>query len=249
MKRLTIVFIALLFVTACEQRHANPPNPFWDISKDANLFYKLSIVSFGAISPTHTEQEIVLNDDKTMGTHIWLYEDFTTLKNNCEGSADLTDKDYGEIMQLITTANLFEYVPPQPSDADCKLLVGGSGYLITYMRTDKSYNEIHTACEMNQKIYDLIDAVSKITLNDIPSCTEEALFSGSPPPQEGEQFCGSSTLASCGADSDCMASGCMGEMCHGKDELITDICVTRACADPKQYNLTCHCHENQCQWL
>jgi eight-cysteine-cluster-containing protein len=63
-----------------------------------------------------------------------------------------------------------------------------------------------------------------------------------------EEFCGSSTNATCQYDSDCMQTGCTAQVCAGKDEQIITDCMARSCYNAKQHNLECSCLDNKCQW-
>lgn len=62
-------------------------------------------------------------------------------------------------------------------------------------------------------------------------------------------FCGYSTNGQCNADNDCITGGCSGQVCQSKSEepMITT-CEYRDCYNAKDYNLTCGCKNNQCQW-
>ncbi len=68
------------------------------------------------------------------------------------------------------------------------------------------------------------------------------VFVGCPP------FCGSSTLAPCGSDGDCVAGGCSGQLCGGVDEDLTSTCEWRECYDNEPYGLECGCVQGECDW-
>ena len=80
---------------------------------------------------------------------------------------------------------------------------------------------------------------------EIANCTVEE-----PEPQEPpeEEFCGTSTNASCETNQDCERGGCSGQVCEGKDEDTITTCEFRNCYNAYAYNLTCQCKDNQCQW-
>jgi len=65
----------------------------------------------------------------------------------------------------------------------------------------------------------------------------------------GEAFCGSSTKGRCSKSSDCVKSGCSGQICQSKNEepAITD-CAYKDCFNASAYMLECRCVDNQCQW-
>jgi len=63
-----------------------------------------------------------------------------------------------------------------------------------------------------------------------------------------EPFCGTSTLASCSSDSDCQKGGCSGQVCGRKGEEIVTSCEWRECYAAENYNLSCLCINNKCQW-
>lgn len=61
-------------------------------------------------------------------------------------------------------------------------------------------------------------------------------------------FCGTSTLAPCGGDTDCAIGGCSGQVCGGVDEELTTTCEYRECYAPEPYGLECGCVEGECAW-
>ncbi|MDP3728256.1 MAG: eight-cysteine-cluster domain-containing protein [bacterium] len=64
-----------------------------------------------------------------------------------------------------------------------------------------------------------------------------------------EDFCGTSTQASCTIDADCKASGCSGQVCQSinEEERITT-CEYRDCYNAGAYALSCACKEQKCSW-
>ncbi|MCD4740406.1 DUF333 domain-containing protein [archaeon] len=67
-------------------------------------------------------------------------------------------------------------------------------------------------------------------------------------PIEPTPFCGSSTNAACETNSDCVAGGCSGQVCEGKDEGTITTCEYLPCYSAASYNLTCQCIDKQCKW-
>ncbi|MEM1988319.1 MAG: eight-cysteine-cluster domain-containing protein [Candidatus Woesearchaeota archaeon] len=63
---------------------------------------------------------------------------------------------------------------------------------------------------------------------------------------ENEEFCGISTNDYCEDDSDCIVSGCSGEVCGSSNENIASICIWKDCYKNSEYS--CKCINNQCQW-
>jgi eight-cysteine-cluster-containing protein len=63
-----------------------------------------------------------------------------------------------------------------------------------------------------------------------------------------EPFCGTSTFASCSSDSDCQKGGCSGQVCGRKGEEIVTSCEWKECYAAENYNLSCQCINNKCQW-
>jgi eight-cysteine-cluster-containing protein len=63
-----------------------------------------------------------------------------------------------------------------------------------------------------------------------------------------ETFCGWSTYGFCLRDSDCQAGGCSGQVCERKGEETITTCEWKDCYRAEDYNLTCQCINNQCQW-
>ena len=63
-----------------------------------------------------------------------------------------------------------------------------------------------------------------------------------------EPFCGWSTYSPCSKDSDCQAGGCSGQVCEKRGEGTVTTCEFRDCYIAENYNLTCQCINNQCQW-
>lgn len=245
MKWTTLLCIFLLFISACEKGTSDQSDVDLDLSKMQKLFYKLSIVSLGAVSPTYSEREIIVDNKKELRLHVAHYEDFETKVKECSGHAELADSDFEDLLSAISKSNLSTYSPPMVSDDDCNILVGGRGYIISYMQKDKTYNEFHTFCEMDQKVYDLIDTAMNLASDYVSSCSDDVIIDDG---DSDEDFCGSSTYASCAGDSDCKPGGCGGELCEGVNESNITPCIYRYCADPNKYNVTCQCFENQCQW-
>ena len=64
-----------------------------------------------------------------------------------------------------------------------------------------------------------------------------------------EEFCGSSTLASCSFDSDCKIGGCSSQVCQGvNEEGIITTCEYRDCYDSGEFGLSCGCDNLRCEW-
>lgn len=63
-----------------------------------------------------------------------------------------------------------------------------------------------------------------------------------------QSFCGWSTYASCSKDSDCQAGGCSGQVCERIGEGTMTTCEFKECYVAENYNLTCQCINNKCQW-
>jgi eight-cysteine-cluster-containing protein len=63
-----------------------------------------------------------------------------------------------------------------------------------------------------------------------------------------EPFCGRSTFGFCLSDSDCQAGGCSNQVCERKGEGTVTTCEFRDCYVAENYNLTCQCIDNKCQW-
>ncbi|MEM5869765.1 MAG: eight-cysteine-cluster domain-containing protein [Candidatus Aenigmatarchaeota archaeon] len=63
-----------------------------------------------------------------------------------------------------------------------------------------------------------------------------------------QPFCGWSTYSSCSKDSDCQVGGCSGQVCERVNEGTITTCEFRECYIAKNYNLTCQCINNKCQW-
>lgn len=62
-------------------------------------------------------------------------------------------------------------------------------------------------------------------------------------------FCGTSSLASCSSDSDCVKGGCSGQLCYGKSEQPgATTCEWKDCYDDTKYGVTCGCSAGKCQW-
>ena len=63
-----------------------------------------------------------------------------------------------------------------------------------------------------------------------------------------EPFCGWSTYSFCFTDSDCQAAGCSGQVCERIGEKTITTCEWKDCYKAEDYNLTCQCISNRCQW-
>lgn len=59
-------------------------------------------------------------------------------------------------------------------------------------------------------------------------------------------FCGWSDGKPCNSDSDCIVSGCSGQVCGIKGYITT--CVWFDCHDAFSYGVRCGCTNGQCQW-
>lgn len=68
-------------------------------------------------------------------------------------------------------------------------------------------------------------------------------------PKPSEPFCGSSTEGACLSNSDCIQSGCSGQVCQSKQEarMITT-CEWRDCFNASAYGLACRCVGRKCKW-
>ena len=64
-----------------------------------------------------------------------------------------------------------------------------------------------------------------------------------------ESFCGTSTKASCTSDSDCISSGCSGQICQSSsEEQSISTCEYKDCYDEAVYGFSCTCIEQKCSW-
>jgi eight-cysteine-cluster-containing protein len=63
-----------------------------------------------------------------------------------------------------------------------------------------------------------------------------------------EPFCGWSTYSFCLKDSDCQVGGCNNQVCERKGEETITTCEWKDCYRAEDYNLTCQCINNKCQW-
>lgn len=60
-------------------------------------------------------------------------------------------------------------------------------------------------------------------------------------------FCGSSSMAECSQDSDCVKSGCSGQVCESsKTEGMVTTCEWLDCYASEGHK--CGCVDNKCQW-
>jgi len=65
---------------------------------------------------------------------------------------------------------------------------------------------------------------------------------------EKQEFCGWSTYGNCSSDSDCIASGCSGQVCQSiYEEPVVTTCEWRDCYNAEKYGLRCRCIEGKCQ--
>jgi eight-cysteine-cluster-containing protein len=62
------------------------------------------------------------------------------------------------------------------------------------------------------------------------------------------EFCGWSTFGFCRENKDCQVAGCSGQVCERKGEGTITTCEWKDCYQAKDFNLTCQCINNQCQW-
>jgi len=64
-----------------------------------------------------------------------------------------------------------------------------------------------------------------------------------------QRFCGWATNASCTYTSDCMAGGCSGQVCGGKNEELITTCEYTDCYNAAKYNASCACVMGKCNWV
>lgn len=79
-------------------------------------------------------------------------------------------------------------------------------------------------------------------------CESEGSYNNSNSSSENNDFCGTSTLASCSSDSDCNSGGCSSQVCEGKNEDKVTTCEYKACYDAYKYGLSCKCSSGKCKW-
>jgi len=64
-----------------------------------------------------------------------------------------------------------------------------------------------------------------------------------------ENFCGTSTLATCEEDEDCVIGGCSQAVCQGaSEEPAITTCEFRECYNTTKYDAECKCEDKKCQW-
>jgi eight-cysteine-cluster-containing protein len=64
-----------------------------------------------------------------------------------------------------------------------------------------------------------------------------------------ENFCGTSTLATCEEDEDCIVGGCSQAVCQGaSEEPAITTCEFRECYNATKYDAECKCEDKKCQW-
>jgi eight-cysteine-cluster-containing protein len=62
-------------------------------------------------------------------------------------------------------------------------------------------------------------------------------------------FCGTSTLAACSSDADCVTDGCSDQLCRSKnEERAVSTCEWRECYNSTKYGATCGCTAGKCRW-
>jgi len=64
-------------------------------------------------------------------------------------------------------------------------------------------------------------------------------------------FCGFSTKGSCSSDSDCSIGGCSRSVCMATSELdegFITTCEFKECYIAQDYEVSCGCVNNKCQW-
>jgi len=98
--------------------------------------------------------------------------------------------------------------------------------------------------EGNYANFDMVDAEEVEIAKTILSSYEL-----SPPSEDLNSFCGTSTKGLCFHDTDCMTGGCSGQVCQSKsEEPIYTTCEYRDCYNKQLYGVTCGCLNNECQW-
>ncbi len=61
-------------------------------------------------------------------------------------------------------------------------------------------------------------------------------------------FCGSSRFSPCLSDSDCVRTGCSGEVCAKAGEDLLTVCLWQDCFNAAYYRKACRCVSGACQW-
>jgi len=65
-----------------------------------------------------------------------------------------------------------------------------------------------------------------------------------------DEFCGWSTNEACALDLDCVVGGCSGQVCQAKDNAgIITTCEAKKCYEASQYDYTCQCANQICNWV
>ncbi|MFA5070968.1 MAG: hypothetical protein WC511_01190 [Candidatus Pacearchaeota archaeon] len=64
-----------------------------------------------------------------------------------------------------------------------------------------------------------------------------------------ENFCGTSTLATCEEDEDCVIGGCSQAVCQGvSEEPAITTCEFKECYNTTKYDAECKCEDKKCRW-
>ena len=68
--------------------------------------------------------------------------------------------------------------------------------------------------------------------------------------RESADHYGTSTFASCQANSDCGTGGCSSEFCSSSDDArdIISVCILPSGSSPASAGYSCGCVQNKCQW-
>jgi inhibitor of cysteine peptidase len=105
-----------------------------------------------------------------------------------------------------------------------------------------SENQIRRSLFIGDTLYTI--SQTKIKMNDLSSLKETGIVDLT----EKKEFCGTSTLAKCTADDDCMTGGCSGEVCMGIKQDISTDCKYSDCFDSDKYDKNCGCVKGECRW-
>jgi len=189
MKRMIFLLFVTMLLTACDGS-IDPDDPVLDLSREASLFEELSVDYGDGYSNMTTPIEfnearvssVKIDSSKTISLKKKVLRHKSELiEYVCEGSAELEDDDFDEVLKLIDRAELATYDPfDNGEEIACPALYFG-WYELTYKRSDGKTNHFYNVneCPLSDDVLKLLNTVSDLA-HEYVECEESDLVEVEP---------------------------------------------------------------------
>ena len=183
MHRYILIVLAALTLAACD--HGGGFG--MDFDADPNIteldepFEELSITRYVETGPEYIKTgTIAVSADRQIYVKVEVQEmelNSVVISDACEGSAELAEEDYREIVGLVAAVDLINYEPPVEGDEDCEQMADGDhGVSMGYTTTDEAETYFSTlGCAPEEEIAALEDAVNEKAAEHITDCTLDSV--------------------------------------------------------------------------